>query len=398
MAPGLLVLALAAASLVPTPVRAAPTRCQGQTVTISGSPRSDRISGTPGPDVIHAGDGDDLVRGGGGADVICGAGGRDSLSGGGGNDRLAGGGGNDAVSGDGGTDVLRGDAGDDRLAGGKGRFDRLDYSASTNAVSVDLADGFGIGQGTDDVVTIEGVAGSAQDDTIAGDGGFNFILGGSGSDDLEGAGGFDVVLYMTSTQAVDVDLSTGVASSDANDALANFEGVVGSDFNDTVTGNDGRNLLFGRGGRDTITGAAGNDYIAAGTGADSIDGGADLDIADFDERAVTVDLGAGTAVGEGADTVAGIEGVRGSPFDDTITGDAVANTLFGRGGNDVLSGAEGDDRLHGGDGDDAAEGGDGTDLCSAESAQTCENDSTSEPSHELETKADDTKTYLKRAH
>ena len=46
-------------------------------------------------------------------------------------------------------------------------------------------------------------------------------------------------------------------------------------------------------------------------------------------NAVMVDLTAGTATGEGTDTLTGIGHVFGSRHDDTITGDANPNTLLG---------------------------------------------------------------------
>ena len=76
---------------------------------------------------------------------------------------------------------------------------------------------------------------------------------------------------------------------------------------------------------------------------------------------VNVDLGAGTAVGEGNDTLSDIEGVSGSPFaDDTLVGDQEDNYLDGYGGDDTLSGLGGDDWLSGGAGDDQIDGGPGT--------------------------------------
>jgi hypothetical protein len=56
---------------------------------------------------------------------------------------------------------------------------------------------------------------------------------------------------------------------------------------------------------------------------------------------VHVDLGIGTADGDGDDTLSGIEDVVGSPFADTIRGDAEPNQLFGGGGIDELLGGGG---------------------------------------------------------
>ena len=65
--------------------------------------------------------------------------------------------------------------------------------------------------------------------------------------------------------------------------------------------------------------------------------------------------GSGTADGGsiGHDTfVSGVSAVRGSEFNDTITGNGSNNTLEGQGGNDTINGGGGADRLTGGTGAD----------------------------------------------
>ena len=82
---------------------------------------------------------------------------------------------------------------------------------------------------------------------------------------------------------------------------------------------------------DTLIGGEGNDTLIGGAGADSLDGGAGIDTADYSgsESGVTVDLSAGTGTGGDAegDTLTSIENVTGSAHNDTLTGDAGANTL-----------------------------------------------------------------------
>ena len=77
-----------------------------------------------------------------------------------------------------------------------------------------------------------------------------------------------------------------------------------------------------------------------------------------------MDLGAGTATNAlgGTDTLTSIEDVRGSRFDDVITGDSNDNRLDAGDGDDVIKGGAGDDRLEGGDGRDLLIGGSGDDL------------------------------------
>jgi Ca2+-binding RTX toxin-like protein len=58
---------------------------------------------------------------------------------------------------------------------------------------------------------------------------------------------------------------------------------------------------------------------------------------------VTVDLRAGTASGQGADELRGIEGIWGSREDDVLRGDEVRNAIVGSLGDDELQGRGGRD-------------------------------------------------------
>ena len=60
-------------------------------------------------------------------------------------------------------------------------------------------------------------------------------------------------------------------------------------------------------------------------------------------RAVTVSLAAGTATGQGSDTLTDIENITGSAYADTLTGDGNANVLSGGAGGDALDGGAGAD-------------------------------------------------------
>ena len=78
--------------------------------------------------------------------------------------------------------------------------------------------------------------------------------------------------------------------------------------------------------------------------------------------AVTVNLTAGTATGEGSDTLLLLENVNGSGAADTITGNGGPNTLNGNNGPDTLSGLAGNDSINGGNGNDTCQGGLGNDT------------------------------------
>ncbi|MGI9355309.1 MAG: calcium-binding protein [Rhizobiaceae bacterium] len=138
---------------------------------------------------------------------------------------------------------------------------------------------------------------------------------------------------------------------DGNDTL------VGADGNDTLLGGAGNDILDGRGSNDTLNGDEGNDFLIGGAGGDELNGGSGFDTAYYgNSSAVTVNLTTGTGTGGEAqgDTFSGIQIVRGSNFNDVLTGDALANALIGQGGNDVLEGMAAGDALLGGAGSDTA--------------------------------------------
>jgi len=132
------------------------------------------------------------IIGSGQADRLTGDAGNNTLSGGGGDDLLLGGDGLDELLGGLGDDTLNGGAGADVLNGGDG-IDTADYSATSNAVTINLSNGTGLGgeaQG-DTLISIERVVGSSGDDMLRGDQSGNIFVGGSGNDLFRGAAGVD---------------------------------------------------------------------------------------------------------------------------------------------------------------------------------------------------------------
>ena len=128
---------------------------------------------------------------------------------------------------------------------------------------------------------------------------------------------------------------------------------------DVIFGGGGNDTMDGGGGNDTIVGDAGNDTLRGNSGADVLIGGADIDTATYSEFAagVTVSLVAGVVgVGGNAagDTLFEIENLIGSNFNDSLTGDGLANVLNSGNGNDILRGGGGADVLIGGGGIDTA--------------------------------------------
>jgi len=338
--------------------------------TLIGGNGDDYLSGFGNAATVIGGDGNDTASfgwtDGVTADLVTGtaAGGQrlssiENLSGSSGADVLTGNAVANALSGWDGDDVLAGGGGADVLTGGNG-LDTADYSGSGAAVSVNLATGTAAGgDAQGDVLTgIEGLRGSAFADVLTGGAGNDVLDGGAGGDTLAGGTGTDTVTFARAGAGVTLSLTTGhgTAGNATGDSYSGIEAVTGSAYADSIVGDAGVNHLEG---------GLGNDALQGRGGADTIIGGAGFDLADYRDSAaaVTVDLASAANTGGDAqgDILIEMEALRGSAFNDRLTGDGAANTLWGEGGNDTLAGAAGDDSLYGGNGTDALDGGDGND-------------------------------------
>jgi Ca2+-binding RTX toxin-like protein len=327
------------------------------------------------------------------ADVIEGGSGDEVLQGYGGDDILSGGAGDDTLVGLGGADVLVPGVDDDRLYGGydAGVNDTVSFEDSSAGVTVNLFAGMASGEGTDTIISIETVRGSAYSDVLTGGSSSETFVGGGGNDDLEGGDGDDVFLpgagddtvgggggqntlaFDGSPSRITAAMAAGKASGEGADVFAAIQTVRGSAYADVITGADAGEHFFGLGGADTLRGGGGVDELDGGVGndllrgdaaADALSGGSGTDTASYATAParVTVKLALGNASGgAGADSLAGIENVSGSGYADLITGTGGANTLSGAAGRDVLSGAGGNDRLYGGTRADSLFGGRGND-------------------------------------
>jgi Ca2+-binding RTX toxin-like protein len=361
--------------ILPQTANAARPRCFGTRATIVGTPKPDVLKGTSKPDVIVGQGGNDVIKALGGNDRICGGTGNDTLIGRGGNDLLAGQEGGDRLTAGSGFDFLVGGPGGDTLSGGAGIGDMASYLGAPGPVTVNLAVGTATGDGSDTLTGVEDVDGSRFDDVVTGnsasnflfgeagndtlsggDGDFDGLLGLEGDDTLDGGSGEDFASFFFSSAGVTVNLSTGTATGEGSDTLANIEDLEGSKLDDSLTGDAGPNVFWAAAGDDTVDGSTGTDTVSY----------------EFAQSAVAADLSTGTATGEGTDTLNGIENLNGSRFNDTLTGDVGSNLLHGLAGDDALSGGDGDDTLIGDEGTDTLDGGNGTDTCDGESEANCE--------------------------
>ena len=362
---------------------------------------------------------DNILRGSYGDDVIWGRGGNDLLEGDVGNDRLIGGAGADVLYGNVdflgyldlvgrllgpiGADLIQQAkdmaAGDPEFGAGDG-FDVASYETATSGVIASLSNpAINTGDAAGDTyILIEGLAGSAFDDTLIGTAGWgaeghNTLEGGAGNDTLIGLGGDDdydggagddtavlsenraaytitydaATLTFALTAGVSVNHVKGVETLQFADVTLSVASLfAGGDNDDSLTGTAGQDDLNGGGGNDTLRGlggddrfdgGSGDDQLSGGDGNDTLIGGIGRDAASYADAtaAVRVDLGASgaqAAGGGGTDTLTGIEDVVGSAFGDTLIGNAGDNALRGGGGDDLLIGLGGNDTFDGGAGID----------------------------------------------
>lgn len=336
---------------------------------ILGSTYGDVLTGDAGDNSIEGGLGDDTLNGGANgatgdtasyasataavfASLASG-----TASGGAGNDvlsnfeSLTGSSYDDTLTGDGsvnkldgglGNDFLIGGAGADSLIGGGGT-DTASYTTASSAVVVTINGAGTLGDASGDVLTsIENLVGSAFDDTLTGDGLGNVMDGGLGNDTMNGGAGIDTVSYVNATAAVTVNLSSlgvNVSGGAGSDALANFENINGSGFNDTLTGDGSANTIEGGAGSDSMNGGLGSDTASYASSTAGVN--------------VSLLLGAINTGGHAAgDVLSGFENLTGSAFNDSLTGDGFANVLDAGAGDDMLVGGAGADQLIGGTGAD----------------------------------------------
>ena len=321
---------------------------------------------------VNGGDGDDIISAAGGLGTglvfdriltIAGGDGDNTLTGGTAIDTITvGGTGDSTVDGGSGADVINvTGTGDNTVNGGVGA-DAIGVAAAADGDNVLL------GGPDNDGITVNVAA--------LGD---NVLDGGSGVNALQGGGGDDTFDQGTTPLGTDTITDAGATLFDAVDYSGRTSGVTIANGGGAVSGEPGEvdniaaavEILIGGSGEDDIT-ATGADAVAiGGPGADTLTGvgGSTLSY-DGSAAAVTVDLTAdlvtleqpvsgGDAEG---DVVTGFTKAAGSENDDTLTGNAAANTLDGGDGDDTLSGGLGADTLLGGDGNDTLTGGLGADT------------------------------------
>ena len=261
--------------------------------------------------------------------------------------------------------------------------------------------------------------GNGLANVITGNTGANILTGLGGNDTLNGGAGADTLVGGTGDDTYVVDNAGDVADETDGDGIDTIQSAITFSLSDAVhakgaienltltgtaaingtgnalanviTGNTGNNILAGLGGADQLIGGAGTDtatYVASATGVnvslmtglgsggdaqgdtlatienltgsnfdDTLEGnaginvligGLGIDTVSYANAAagVTASLAITTAqntIGAGIDTISGFENLTGSALDDKLTGSTLANILHGGAGNDILAGGTGSD-------------------------------------------------------
>jgi Ca2+-binding RTX toxin-like protein len=313
----------------------------------------------------------------------------DTLAGLGGNDQLYANAGNDSLDGGIGNDLLEGGAGNDIINGGAD-IDTASYAGASSRVVVNLLIATAqntLGAGTDTIINVENLTGSAFDDTLTGNNVANLLIGGLGNDLLNGRGGLDTMVGANGNDRYYVDAAGDIVTETAGQgtdriyASVNYTLAAGvsveyltANAGNTglaLTGNDFSMILEGLGGNDTLTGGAGNDILTGRGGADLMVGGAGNDRYYVDNLGdVIVEGPSGgtldllyTSVDIALSDDVRIERIFATVNANlTLAGNAHANVINGSGGNDTLIGAAGADVLTAGAGNDYIDSGAGIDT------------------------------------
>ena len=343
----------------------------------------------------------------------------ENIQGGMGNDILTGTSAANMIAGNGGNDIITAGEGADVIDGGAG-WDILDFSDLAQGLTMVIGSSGGYTTSNsqkDTFKAFEEYYLTAYADTVTGGKSNEVFAGSAGGDTINGNTGIDTVDYSNSTAiTLNFEANTYNGGYATGDMLSNIENIIGSSQNDTIigktsssaidnnfyggegndyiTGGHGKDKIYGENGDDSLYGGAGDDWIYAGDGSNVSYGEAGNDIFVVEEGNIDI-INGGTGSSDMVDfslvsqfvtvnffmmesldgavnkTFYGIEDIRGSDYNDILTGDTKINKIFGGighdtiaggSGNDILQGEIGNDIIHGGIGNDTILGGIGADI------------------------------------
>ncbi|WP_162247932.1 cadherin domain-containing protein [Devosia sp. Root413D1] len=217
------------------------------------------------------------------------------------------------------------------------------------------------------------ITGGNSQDTLYGGGGNDSLNGGGSNDQLVGGKGDDTYYVDNANDQVyeSANEGTDTVYSSTNFQLSeNIENLfltgsghisgTGNSSNNWIVGNTGNNQLSGGGGDDTLVGGAGSDVLSGDNGTDTANYSTSASAVTVSMEKAGKKSGVQTSVNENgsADTLASIEKLIGSAFDDRLLGSHVS----GGAGNDIIDGMSGNDTLFGDSGDDLIDGKAGSDT------------------------------------
>jgi Ca2+-binding RTX toxin-like protein len=381
--------------------------------SITGAGGNDTLDGGLGADTMVGGDGNDTYMVDSASDIVVELGGQgidlirstvsyslvdtDGAGGNGGNvENLELVGSDINGTGNGLDNIIYAGDGNNVIDGGGGN-DTVSYAWATAPVQINLAivgaQGTG-GSGSDTLISIEYLEGSAFADSLGGstDLTANLLSGLAGSDSFYGLSGNDTVMggeggdyinaggvgnmvidggevldlwfgldmnyvsYAQASAGIVANLSgiTGVGSTGSGtvikgnaggtDTLINVSQLFGSQYDDSITGSSALTWESFEGGlgNDTINGGA----MQTPVGSRNIDNANRIGYGSA-ISAVTVNLGTGVVTGgAGSDVISNFNEVRGSNYDDVLIGSSFGFEQFeGGSGNDTIDGAGGFDRV-----------------------------------------------------
>jgi Ca2+-binding RTX toxin-like protein len=364
----------------------------GFTTVIGSASFSDTIRGSTGSDSIQGGTGTNLFLASLGADTINGGGvgtnntisfaaasnavtvnlSNNSASGWGTDrilnvnnviasthgDTITGSTGNDSIAGGTGNDLVYTTTGTDTVTGGGGT-DTLSFTGMATGMTIHLNTGSATDIGGDLTTfsAITSFVGSNNNDTIFGSTGNDSVRGGTsghnmfyaslGADTLDGGiavgTNANAINFSLASAAVTVNLTQGTATGWGTDTLTDFQNVVASSFNDTITGNAQNNLITGGSGNDLFYATLGNDSYTGGTGTDTLNysllgGPITLNIGQLSS---TDSFGDTDTFTSAIKTFVGTNNgdtIYGSTANDSVQGGGAANLFYISAGRDTLAG------------------------------------------------------------
>lgn len=193
------------------------------------------------------------------------------------------------------------------------------------------------------------------------------------ADLFDGGAGNDTIDWSAVNESgtLTFDLTAGLASDSLgnSEVMENFENLIGTDQDDSISGTNGANALSGGAGNDTLIGLLGDDTLNGNLGDDvfavqadfstkQISGGAGVDVLDLSTSTENWDVSESVATSTNLFltttlNLSSIETVIGSLGNDTIRETAGFNDMRGGDGDDlIISDMDNSDTEDGGAGDD----------------------------------------------